>query len=98
MLFATLAFVFLALALLAIILISATALCLLAGFCLIVGLALRYTRFAWLSPFFIWIPSLAAMFAVFYFSYTGLALFNYWPLPNGPSNFSSSSSSAKCSA
>ncbi len=83
MLLATLAFVFLAFALLALAFATVTALCLLVGLSLIVGFALRFTRFAWLSPFFIWIPCLAATFSVLFFGYTGLAWHYYWPLPNG---------------
>lgn len=69
-------------ALLAIVFVIVIGLCSLAVAGLITSLALRTSRFAWLSPFLLWIPSLTAAFAVTFFSYTALSFKYGGPLPD----------------
>jgi hypothetical protein len=82
MLLVTLGFVFVVFAVLALALVLMIGLCFLAAAGLITGLALRTSRFAWLSPFLMWIPSLAAAFAVTFFSYTAISFKCGFPLPD----------------
>jgi len=80
MLLVTLGFIFVVFALLVLVFVIVIALCSLAVAGLITGLTLRSSRYAWLSPFLMWIPSLAAAFAVTFFSYTALSFRYGWPL------------------
>ena len=53
----------------------------------VVGIAFRSSRFAWLSPFLIWIPSLAAAFAVSFTAYSAYALAHSFSFPADPLEF-----------
>lgn len=80
MLLATLAILFIVLAIIA----SLVAACAFAALAFVVGLALRSSRYQWLSPFLIWIPSLAEAFAVSFTAYSAYALAHSWSFPENP--------------
>lgn len=51
------------------------------------GLAIRSSRFGWLAPFLIWIPSLSAGFAVCFSACTVGAMAGSFPFPRDPLEF-----------
>ena len=61
--------------------------CAFAVFTLVVGVLLRSTRFEWLSPFLIWVPSLVASFTVSFTAYSVYAMANSWRFPENPMEF-----------
>jgi len=46
-----------------------------------VGILLHSSRFDWLSPFLIWIPTLVGVFVMTFVGYSAYALFHSWPFP-----------------
>lgn len=56
--------------------VCVVAVCFLAMLAFVIGLALRSTRLEWLSPFVIWVPGLAAAFAVIFTAISAYVFLN----------------------
>jgi len=71
---------FLAVAILA----TLAAVCVVAIVSVMVGLALRSSRYEHLYPYFVWIPSLVVGFAASFTGYSVYATLHDWTFPAGP--------------